>query len=96
MKNLFIFLSIFVICLIAFFDARERFQQLDEISANTPAQVEMKQMINKPEKQMKKDEIENGNTLQNSQNKIKPTDNFRQNQLENVEKRRDTINNQIP
>lgn len=96
MKNLFIFLSIFVICLIAFFDARERFQQLNEISANTPAQVEMKQMINKPEKQMKKDEIENGNTLQNSQNKIKPTDNFRQNQLENVEKRRDTINNQIP
>lgn len=82
--------------MIAFFDARERFQQLDEISANTPAQVEMKQMINKPEKQMKKDEIENNNTLQNSQNKIKPTDNFRQNQLENVEKRRDTINNQIP
>lgn len=82
--------------MIAFFDARDRFQQLDEISANTPAQVEMKQMINKPEKQMKKDEIENSNILQNSQNKIKPTDNFRQNQLENVEKRRDTINNQIP
>ncbi len=96
MKKMFIYLSVFVICLIAFFDARERFQQLDEISANTPAQVEMKQMINKPEKQMKKDEIENSNTLQNSQNKIKPTDNFRQNQLENVEKRRDTINNQIP
>ena len=67
MKKTFIFLSIFIIGLIAFFDARERFRQLDEISANTPAQVEMKQLINKPDSQMQKDNIQNQNSMQNFQ-----------------------------
>lgn len=95
MKKTFIFLSIFIIGLIAFFDARERFQQLDEISANTPSQVEMKQMINRPDEQMKKDNIQNQNSIQNFQDKMKQDNVLRQNQLNNVDKRRDTINNQI-
>ena len=95
MKKTFIFLSIFIIGLIAFFDARERFQQLDEISANTPAQVEMKQMINKPDSQMQKDNIQNQNSMQNFQDKMKQDNVLRQNQLNNVDKRRDTINNQM-
>ncbi len=96
MKKTFIFLSIFIIGLIAFFDARERFQQLDEISANTPSQVEMKQMINKPDEQMKKDNIQNQNSVQSLQQKMKENDNLlQQNQLNNVDKRRDTINNQM-
>lgn len=96
MKRLFMFLSILVIGLIAVFDAQERFQQLDEISANTPAQVEMKQMINKPDVQMKKDDIENKNNIQNLHDKQKHDNVLQQNQLENVEKRRNSINNQMP
>lgn len=95
MKKTFIFLSIFIIGLIAFFDARERFRQLDEISANTPAQVEMKQLINKPDSQMQKDNIQNQNSMQNFQDKMKQDNVLRQNQLNNVDKRRDTINNQM-
>ena len=95
MKKTFIFLSIFIIGLIAFFDARERFRQLDEISANTPAQVEMKQLINKPDSQMQKDNIQNQNSMQNFQDKMKQDNVLRQNQLNNVDKRSDTINNQI-
>lgn len=95
MKKLFIFFSVFIIGLIAFFDARERFQQLDEISANTPSQVEMKQMINKPDEQMRKDNIQNQNSMQNFQEKMKQNNVLQQNQLNNVDKRRDTINNQI-
>lgn len=95
MKKLFIFFSVFIIGLIAFCDARERFQQLDEISANTPSQVEMKQMINKPDEQMRKDNIQNQNSMQNFQEKMKQNNVLQQNQLNNVDKRRDTINNQI-
>lgn len=97
MKNLFIFLSIFVIGLIAFLDAQERFQELDEISANTPSQVEMKQMINKRDEKINKDNIQNQKNVQTLQDKMqqnnKPT---HQNQLDNVDKLRDTIKNQIP
>lgn len=96
MKKTFIFLSIFIIGLIAFCDARERFQQLDEISANTPSQVEMKQMINKPDEQMNKDNIQRQNSMQTLQDKMKQDNKpIQQNQLNNIEKRRDTINNQM-
>lgn len=97
MKKTFIFLSIFIIGLIAFFDARERLQQLDEISANTPSQVEMKQMINKPDEQINKDNVQNQNSIQTLQEKTDQNNHpIQQNQLNNVDKRRDTINNQIP
>ena len=97
MKKTFIFLSIFIIGLIAFFDARERFQQLDEISANTPSQVEMKQMINRPDGQLNKDNIQKQNNVQTLQDKMNQNNKpIQQNQLDNIDKRRDTINNQIP
>ncbi len=97
MKKTFIFLSIFIIGLIAFFDAKERFQQLDEISANTPSQVEMKQMINRPDGQLNKDNIQKQNNVQTLQDKMNQNNKpIQQNQLDNIDKRRDTINNQIP
>lgn len=52
MKQSLIFLSIFIITLIALFDIKERFAELDEVAANTPAQIEMKQMINKQDEQI--------------------------------------------
>ena len=53
MKKSLIFFSIFIVALIAFIDAKDRIQELDEVAANTPSQVEMKQTINKFNKPMK-------------------------------------------
>lgn len=94
MKKSLIFLSIFIIASIAFFDAKDRFKELDEVAANTPSQVEMKQMINKPVEQIKKDNIQNQNNIQSLQDKMKQNNVLQQNQLDNFDKKRDTINNQ--
>lgn len=96
MKKIFIFLSFFAIIFMAFVDAKDRFKALEEISANTPSQVEMNQMMNKPKTQMKPDfipeysnkskqNIQNNNNFEINQNK--------QNQWDNVDKRRNTIQN---
>ncbi len=97
MKKSLIFLSIFIIACIAFFDAKDRFKELDEVAANTPSQVEMKQMINKPLEQMNKDNIQNQKSIQTLKEKMNQDDDriLQQNQLDNVDKRRDTINNQV-
>lgn len=99
MKKSLIFLSIFIVSFIAFIDAKDRIKELDEVAANTPSQVEMKQMINKPDEQMKNqipdyknNSQKNGETLQDKMNN---SNKYRQNQLDNVDKRRDTINNTV-
>ena len=99
MKNSLIFLSIFIVSLIAFIDAKDRIEELDEVAANTPSQVEMKQMINKPEEQMKynTDAIKN-NVNNNAESAVKKRiqDNqLMQKQQDNVDRRRDSINNTV-
>ena len=99
MKKSLIFLSIFVVSLIAFIDAKDRIEELDEVAANTPSQVEMKQMINKPEEQMKynTDAIKN-NVNNNAESAVKKRiqDNqLMQKQQDNVDRRRDSINNTV-
>lgn len=92
MKKIFVYFSIFIVGLIAYYDAKERLAQLDKAAANTPAQVEMKQMINPPVEPLKKDIIfEKDNT----NNIVKPEQPYKQNQLDKIDKRRDTIKNQI-
>lgn len=96
MKKSFIFLSIFIITFIAFFDAKDRFRELDEVAANTPSQVEMNQMINKPDKQINKDNIQNQQNVQTLKQKTDQDNSaIKRNQLNNVDKLRDTIKNQI-
>lgn len=97
MKKLLIFLSVFVIGLIAFFDAKERLAELGSVAANTPSQIEMKQMINKTDEQMMRhvpdfqtSEQKESQTIQDKMNAGRADS---QNQLNNVDKRRDTINN---
>lgn len=51
MKKSLIFLSILIVAFIAFFDAKDRIEELDEVAANTPSQVEMKQQIRPPVQQ---------------------------------------------
>ncbi|CDE59008.1 unknown [Fusobacterium sp. CAG:439] len=99
MKKSLIFLSIFIVSLIAFIDAKDRIEELDEVAANTPSQVEMKQMINKPEEQMKynTDAIKN-NVNNNAESAVKKRiqDNqLMQKQQDNVDRRRDSINNTV-
>ena len=53
MKNSLILASILIIALIAFFDAKDRLAELESVAANTPAQIEMKQMINDPDARIK-------------------------------------------
>ena len=97
MKKLLIFLSVFVISLIAFFDAKERLAELGSVAANTPSQIEMKQLINKTDEQMMRrvpdfqtSEQKKSQTIQDKMNAGRADS---QNQLNNVDKRRDTINN---
>ena len=99
MKNSLILVSILIITIIAFFDAKERFAELESVAANTPAQIEMKQMINNPNAQMKnhipnfKNSSEQKNqTIQDKMNQGREDS---QNQLNNVDKRRNTINNKV-
>lgn len=96
MKKSLIFLSIFIIAFIAFVDAKDRFKELDEVAANTPSQVELQQMMNKPREQIYKDNIQNQQSVQTLKEKTKQSENrsLQQNQLDNVDRRRDTINNQ--
>ncbi len=96
MKKIFILSSILIITCIAFFDAKDRFKELDEVAANTPSQVEMKQQINKPYEQP-----ENLNPSQNFDNskgfQKNPQQNGqadKENQLDNFQKRRNSIKNQ--
>ncbi len=51
MKKSLIFISILIVAFIAFFDAKDRIEELDEVAANTPSQVEMKQQIRPPVQQ---------------------------------------------
>jgi len=98
MKKSLIFLSVFIIAFIAFFDVKNRLGELDKAAANTPSQVEMKQMINKPDEQMKNHIPDFKNTVrQNSQTlreQMNEPDKYMQNQLENIDKRRGTIDKQ--
>ena len=86
-----------VVAMIAFFDAKDRFTELDSVAANTPSQVEMKQMINKNGEQTKNSVHDFKNTQQQNSESIQDKMNKgrldNQNQLNNIDKRRDTINN---
>lgn len=96
MKKTLIFMSIFIVALIAFVDAKDRFQELEEVAANTPAQVEMKQTINPPASSAIKRDInptktnvyQNSNQLQ--QNVIQDS-NRSQEKFNKVKERRNTI-----
>lgn len=96
MKNSLILASILIIALIAFFDAKDRLAELESVAANTPAQIEMKQMINDPDARIKnhipnfKNSTEqNAQTIQDRMNQGRKDS---QNQLDNIDKRRNTIN----
>lgn len=86
MKKLLIFLSIFTILTLAFIDAKERFAELDEVAASTPAQVEMKQQLNKRE--TKSHSLDFNENTQNTHEKIRSrTKNNLQNSIDEMNNR---------
>ena len=98
MKKLFMYLTIAIITFMAVLDAKDRIKELDEISANTPSQVEMNQMMNRPDSHIKQNFIPeyNSNFNQNQQNNMNfDINQNKQNQLDNIEKRRNSIPNLV-
>lgn len=97
MKKSLIFLCIFTIAFIAFWDAKDRIKELDSVAANTPSQVEMKQMINKPRAQFKNHVYDKDSSKLQPQNKkynyMKDNGNTpSQNQFDVINERRNSIN----
>ena len=70
MKQFLIFFSIMVVGFLAYFDASTRMDELDEVAANTPSQVELQQTMKKPQT----------NNIQNNNINIQPQQNFQNNQ----------------
>lgn len=99
MKKSLMFFSILIVAFIAFYDAKDRIKELDEVAANTPAQVEMNQSIQKPNVQMKYNTNDiKKNLIQNADSANQKTiqdKKLLQNNLNNVDKRRDTISNPV-
>lgn len=100
MKKSLIFLCILVIAFLAFFDAKDRFAELDEVAANTPSQVEMYQMIDKPKEQIKnyiQDEkpLQEQSKSQNYNNPKNDKNPDSQEQFDKIKKRRNSINQEI-
>ena len=58
-----------VVGFLAFFDAASRMDELDEVAANTPSQVELQQTMKKPRT----------NDIQNKNFNIQPEQKFQQN-----------------
>lgn len=99
MQKSLIFFSILIVSFIAFLDAKYRINELDEVAANTPSQVEMKQMINKPDVQEKynTDTAKNNlnSTNQGNIQKRSQDNKLLQDKQDSVNKRRETITNPI-
>ncbi len=94
MRKSLIFLCILTVAFIAFFDAKDRIEELDEVAANTPSQVEMKQMMNKPREQIKNHipDVKPAESQNNQNNNIQNKGNSDiQNQFNKIDERRNTI-----
>lgn len=68
MRNFFIFLSIFVVLILATLDATDRLNELESIAVKTPAQVEVKQDMIENTREKKPDYKSPANPQNNSFN----------------------------
>ncbi len=98
MKKSLIFLSILIVSFIAFFDAKDRIELLDEVAANTPSQVEMKQQIRPPVQQNMNNSNIQPQTNQDAQKlnqQIQQNTNRLNEKFDKVKERRDTVTSPI-
>ncbi len=96
MKKSLIFFSIFIVAFIAFWDAKDRLQELNSVAVKTPAQVEMKPMIQKSDDRTEKDAVQKQNITNTFENNRKQdnNDNFK-NPVNNTNKNPAPVNNQF-
>ncbi len=96
MQKSLIFLSIFIVAFIAFWDAKDRLQELDSVAVKTPAQVEMKPMIQKTGDRAEKDDIQKQNSSEMFQNNFNQEDNKNfKNPVNSTNKNSAPVNNQF-
>ena len=98
MKKSLIFLSILIVAFIAFFDAKDRIEELDEVAANTPSQVEMKQQIRPLVQQnMNKSNIQHqiNKDAQKLHQQIQQNTNRLDEKFDKVKERRDTVTSPV-
>lgn len=96
MKKSLIFCSIFIVAFIAFWDAKDRFSELEEVAANTPSQVEMNQTMKRPlEKEVDRDKINTQINQNKIQNQIQENKQLIQNNYDKVQDRRNSITNPV-
>lgn len=98
MKKSLIFLSILIVAFIAFFDAKDRIEELDEVAANTPSQVEMKQQIRPLVQQnMNKSNIQPqiNKDAQKLHQQIQQNTNRLDEKFDKVKERRDTVTSPV-
>ena len=96
MKKFLIFLSIFIVSFIAFWDAKDRLKELDSVAVKTPAQVEMKPMVQKSGGRAEKDYMQKQNNTKTFENNLNPdsNENFK-NPLNSTNKNKAPINNRF-
>ena len=93
MKHILIFLCILIVGALAYVDAKDRIEELDEVAANTPSQVEMNQSIKSPPASglnQNRPPIEQKIYTNSQQDKQ-----YLQNKFDNFQKKRDTITNPV-
>ncbi len=98
MKKSLIFLSILIVAFIAFFDAKDRIEELDEVAANTPSQVEMKQQIRPPVQQNMNSSTTQpqiNNDAQKLNQQIQQNTNRLNEKFDKVKERRDTVTSPV-
>lgn len=96
MQKSLIFLSIFIVAFIAFWDAKDRLRELDSVAVKTPAQVEMKPMIQKSGDRAEKDDIQKQNSSEMFQNNFNQEDNKNfKNPVNSTNKNSAPVNNQF-
>ncbi len=96
MKKSLIFLSIFIVSCIAFWDAKDRLKELDSVAIKTPAQVEMMPMTQKSGDRAEKDDLQKQNTPKQFGDSLKHDNNKNfKNPVNNTNKNPSPINNQF-
>ena len=96
MRKSLIFLCILTVAFIAFFDAKDRIEELDEVAANTPSQVEMKQQIRPPVQQNMNNFQEDKKTdTEKLKQQMQQNNQNLPNNLDKIQERRNTITNPV-
>lgn len=100
MKHILILLCILVVGVLAYVDAKDRIEELDEVAANTPSQVEMKQNIDPPKPTMSPTQMQTiqpkpMTDIQKAADKVNKDKQYLDKKFDSFQEKRNTITNPI-